>query len=153
MKILNQEAVRKEGERIFSVTLGKLKVKPASFWNRLKWKILGEGSALLAIRHDYEVIKELNAELHGLTEDVERGYYHVEAVMDDAGIHPLPCPLCHGEKKLYRETVMILGWTVPLWRWVNIYEDCPICGGSGYKPALTPKLEKLLKESRSIPLR
>ena len=153
MKILNPEAVAKESERIFSVALKKLKFKPTSFWNRLKWKILGNGSALLAIGHDNEVIKELNNGLQELNEDILQGYYHIEAVMDDAGIHPLPCPSCHGEKKLYKTSIMTFNRSNLGWRFVPIYEECPICHGSGYKPALTEGQEKLLKESRSIPLR
>jgi len=90
MKVLDEKAVANEAERIFFSNFKKIKVKPASFWNRLKWKILGEWALICAIHHDNDVLKHITDELHELVEAVERGDYHIEATLDEAGFTPLP---------------------------------------------------------------
>ena len=155
MKVLNQEAVRKEADRIFSSNLKKFKIRHYSFWNRLKWKILGGEALTRALRHDDEVVGGMCIELHKLNEDIEQGYYHIEVVMDETGITPLPCDICKGKGKIYTESrrgfnQVHLGRTFFVPSYKIYYEECPLCHGSGYKPALTKGEEKLLKESRKI---
>lgn len=156
MKALDYEAVLKQINKILEDGFKKLKVKPQHFWNRVKWKILGVGSLICALHHDNEVLKCMDDELCKLNKDVKQGYYHIEVTMDEAGIHPLPCPLCHGEKRVLLRTEVVeyplTGFFTPFIGVIlhDVYGTCPICNGSGYKPALTKLQEKLLKESRPI---
>jgi len=146
VKALNQDAVREEAKRIFFSNFKKLKVTSDSFWSRLKWKILGMGALICAMNHDNEILKEIGEGFRTLTEDVKRGYYHIEVTMDDAGINPLPCPLCKGEKNIVlRKNVVIETFSLGALL-CDIFGKCPICNGSGYMPALTKGEKKLLRE-------
>lgn len=140
MKVKDQEAIRKEGARIFSDNLPKLRFNPTKRWHRIKAKILGAGWRIRATRHDNEILKNMEKKFHELNEAIEEGYYYIEVTLDDAGINPLPCPLCKGEKKIPSSDGIFFG-LIPL------YIECPMCNGSGYKPALTKGEEKLLKDS------
>lgn len=151
MKAKDHEAISKEAERIFYSNFKKLKVTSAGFWSVVKWKILGIKALTRAIHHDNEILKGISAELRKLNEDIERGHYYIEVTMDDAGIHPLPCPLCHGEKTIFLRTEVVFENSFLGAFLYDVYGECPICWGSGYMPALTEGQERLLKES--VPLR
>jgi len=86
----------------------------------------------------------------------ERDYSDLVVDLNDAGFHPLPYPLCHGEKTIRLRTEVVeypfMGFFTPFIGVMlhDIYGECPVCHGSGYKPALTKGEEKLLKESVSL---
>lgn len=58
--------------------------------------------------------------------------------------------MSENQKKIFIESKMVWGWTEALWRWIDIYGECPMCNGSGYKPALTKGEEKLLRECEHL---